>query len=293
MGNAGCEACQYPFCQEGVWHDEAGPAGLAPVRREVVMKRVVTICFFICMSHQSSWADLTTGLVGYWNFDEGSGATANDLSGNNNDGTITGATWTSSGMYGGALNFDGTNDYVMVPDDDSLDLSGGMTIAAWINSGSTSGPRVIAAKWDDNIGQHSYIFKDHDSGSNLRIELWGLADIAGTAGIVTGSWIHVAATFDSSTVKLYYNGVEDASAVRVGSIPASTSALRIGAVATGGTVTQNFMGLMDEVYIYDRALSVDEINTLKSAPVPVPPALLLGSIGIALASWRLRKRKTL
>ncbi|MHC4629202.1 MAG: LamG domain-containing protein [Planctomycetota bacterium] len=257
------------------------------------MKRVVTICFFICMSHQSSWADLTTGLVGYWNFDEGSGATANDLSGNNNDGTITGATWTSSGMYGGALNFDGTNDYVMVPDDDSLDLSGGMTIAAWINSGSTSGPRVIAAKWDDNIGQHSYIFKDHDSGSNLRIELWGLADIAGTAGIVTGSWIHVAATFDSSTVKLYYNGVEDASAVRVGSIPASTSALRIGAVATGGTVTQNFMGLMDEVYIYDRALSVDEINTLKSAPVPVPPALLLGSIGIALASWRLRKRKTL
>jgi hypothetical protein len=262
------------------------------------MKRVVAICIFIFMSHQSSWADLTTGLVGYWNFDEGSGTIANDLSGNNNDGTIfdgatPGATWTSSGVYGGALSFDGTNDYVLVPDDDSLDLSSGMTIAAWINSGSTSGARVIAAKWDDNIGQHSYIFKDHDASSNLRIELWGLADIAGGTAIATGSWIHVAATFDSSTVKLYYNGAEDASAVRIGSIPASASALRIGAVATGGTITQNFMGLMDEVYIYDRALSVDEINTLKSAPVPVPPALLLGSIGVAFASWRLRKRRTL
>ena len=199
--------------------------------------------------------------MGYWNFDEGSGTIANDLSGNNNDGTIydgatAGATWESSGKYGGALSFDGTNDYVFVPDDDSLDLSSGMTIAAWIYSGSTVGARVIAAKWDDNTipNQHSYIFKDHDASDKLRIELSGGTDLTGSTSIATGTWIHVAATFDSSTVRLYYNGVEeDNSQPRTDSIPASTSALRIGAVPTGGTISQHFMGLMDEVYIYDRA----------------------------------------
>lgn len=77
-------------------------------------------------------ADITTGLVGHWKFDEGAGTTANDSSGNNNTGTLSGAVWTIQGRFGQALVFDGINDWVTINDAPSLDLTTGMTIEAWV-----------------------------------------------------------------------------------------------------------------------------------------------------------------
>jgi hypothetical protein len=76
-------------------------------------------------------------------------------------------------MLNYALLFDGIDDFVKVPDSNSLDLSTGMTIEAWIKSDLTSdsGARVIVSKWHDPTGEQSYIFKDHNSTPNLRIEL--------------------------------------------------------------------------------------------------------------------------
>src|SRR3989338_4761919 len=73
------------------------------------------------------------GLVAGYAFDEGSGTTATDTSGNNNSGTLTNGPAWSTGQYGGALSFDGTNDYVNVPDAASLDLTS-WTISAWVFS---------------------------------------------------------------------------------------------------------------------------------------------------------------
>src|SRR5450759_5412343 len=78
-----------------------------------------------------SLSPFTHGLVGYWKFDEGTGTNATDSSGMGNNGTLTnGPTWTT-GKVGGALSFDGTDDYVNVPDNPSLDMSGNLTIEFW------------------------------------------------------------------------------------------------------------------------------------------------------------------
>ncbi len=73
------------------------------------------------------------GLVAAYAFDEGSGTTVTDASGNGNNGTITNATWSTSGKYGDALSFNGTNALVTIPNSASLQLSSGMTLEAWVN----------------------------------------------------------------------------------------------------------------------------------------------------------------
>jgi hypothetical protein len=75
---------------------------------------------------------VTAPTVAMWHFDEGSGSTASDASGNGNHGTINNATWTSDGKFGSALEFDGENDYVRVLDDPSLDLIDNVTVIAWV-----------------------------------------------------------------------------------------------------------------------------------------------------------------
>lgn len=174
-----------------------------------------------------------------------------------------------------ALFFDGTDDYVQVPDSNSLDLSTGLTVEAWINSNSTSGPRTIVSKWRDSAPRdHSFIFKDHNSNDKLRIELSkndhnDLADVQGATSIITGNWIHVAATYDQNVVKLYYNGNLDSSSAPKtggGNIKNSITDLLIGAVnlngqGLGGEV---FSGLIDEVRIWDHARTQLEIDQWKS-----------------------------
>lgn len=80
--------------------------------------------------------EVTGDIAGLWHFDEGSGTTVMDSSGNGNNGSIYGANWTT-GKIGSAIYFNGTNDYVEIPDDSSLDITGNITIIAWINETKT------------------------------------------------------------------------------------------------------------------------------------------------------------
>src|SRR5204863_6064447 len=91
-----------------------------------------------------------TGLVAAYGFDESSGSTVTDASGNTNTGTITNATRTASGKFGNALSFNGTNARVAVPDSTSLDLTNAMTLEAWVS------PSVAPTGW------RSIIHKDVD-----------------------------------------------------------------------------------------------------------------------------------
>src|SRR5262245_14536190 len=94
----------------------------------------------------------TTGLVAAYGFDEGSGVTVTDASGNGNNGKITGATWVSSGKYGGALQFDGNEAVVTIPDSASLHLSSGMTLEAWVNPSTVNANyRDVIYKGNDNF----------------------------------------------------------------------------------------------------------------------------------------------
>jgi hypothetical protein len=115
-----------------------------------------------------------------------------------------------------AMSLDGRDDFITVPDSDSLDLATGMTIEVWINSETNSGPRVFISKWS-RAGDLSYIFKDHNFSDKLEVTLvlsnGDSVDLEGSTSIPPSRWVHVAATYDSAAreVRLYLNGQLDAS----------------------------------------------------------------------------------
>ena len=108
-----------------------------------------------------------SGLVASYDFDAGSGSVLADRSGNGNNGVLSGATWSKSGKYGGALTFDGVDDWVTVADSSSLDLTKGMTIEAWVNPAALSGSwRTVAVKEQpDQLDYALYAHTNQDGPS--------------------------------------------------------------------------------------------------------------------------------
>src|SRR5213079_3004540 len=203
-------------------------------------------------------------------FDEGTGTTVADASGNNHTGTISGATWTTAGRYGSALTFDGTTAKVTAPNAASLGLTTGMTLEAWVN------PTVAPTGWrtviDKNVDGY-YLMASSDQGNRPAVGgTWtaGNQNTFGPSGLPANAWTHLAATFDGATVRLYMNGVQVASRAQTTLLTTSTGTLQIGA---NGYAGENFAGRIDEVRIYNRALTTAEIQTdmntaVGSAPTP-------------------------
>jgi flagellin-like protein len=211
-------------------------------------------------------------LVGYWKFDEGTGTTAADSSGNGNDGVIQGSTQWASGRYGSALSFPGLNttgSKVNVSDNNLLDTDYSFTIEAFINASSCwdSGGKspTIVGKWWTSPTDGDYILWIPGCALKLTVA-WHNAsnqfesdDIQG--GIINrGVWTHVAATFDNGNATLYINGTKIANRImkvnhtELDEYP--NDDVYIGALWTGYYA---FNGTIDEVRIYNRALSADEI----------------------------------
>ena len=99
----------------------------APLLRFVTVAFILAICFASAGARAQA-----TGLVASYSFEEGTGTAASDASGNNNNGTLANATWTTSGKFGKALTFNGTSSVVNVPDAASLRLTTAMTLEAWV-----------------------------------------------------------------------------------------------------------------------------------------------------------------
>jgi hypothetical protein len=207
-----------------------------------------------------------TGLVAAYAFNENTGTAAADATGNGRTGTISGATWTTAGKNGAALSFNGTSARVDIADHNSLDLTTGMTLEAWVY------PTALGTSW------RSIILKEN--GSALAYGLYANENVArpsayvhigsaepsaaGTSALAVNTWSHLAATYDGSTIRIYVNGVQVGSRTQTGSIAVSTGALRIG----GNTVWGEwFAGRIDDVRIYNRALSAAEIQTDMATPV--------------------------
>ncbi|MEX0679219.1 MAG: PQQ-dependent sugar dehydrogenase [Pirellulales bacterium] len=219
-------------------------------------------------------------LVAAYAFDEGAGITAADLSGNENTGTLVGgATWTAAGKYGNALSFNGTDALVNVADSDSLDLTAGMTLEAWVKP-STISPvfrDVIYKGADDDV-----YFLDATSTNNGR-PAGGMAnsppflEVYGTAPLVADTWAHLALTYDLVNLRLYVNGTPVATTPGTDAIVASDKLLQIG----GATFYMRYFdGLIDEVRIYDGALSETEVQTDMNTPIPPdtdPPTVSIDS----------------
>ncbi|MEI9912560.1 MAG: Ig-like domain-containing protein [Bacteroidota bacterium] len=212
-------------------------------------------------------------LVAAYGFNENTGTSANDNSGNNNTGTLTnGPVWSASGRYGAAILFDGTNDLVNINDANSLDLTGGMTLEAWVNASNLSGYKTVLCK-ENGTNNLSYALSANNSTSGTanqrpdsRIRIGTTTrTVTGTTKLTLNTWTHIASTYDGATMRLYINGVQVSSFATTGNITTTTNALRIGGSTALGT--QYFAGLIDEVRIYNKALTQAEIQTDMNTPV--------------------------
>jgi hypothetical protein len=198
------------------------------------------------------------GLVAYYHFDDGAGSTAIDSSGRGNAGTLSNASWSNSGKYGGALSFNGTNSIVNVADSDSLDLSSAMTLEAWVMPTTVTGYRTVMMK--EVPGDLSYALYAGDTGG--RPNAWGRVGtkstgVAGASGLPLNAWSHVAATYDGAVIALYVNGTQVASKAMSGALATSASPFHIGGNTVWG---EYFAGLIDEVRVYNRPLTGGEIQ---------------------------------
>jgi hypothetical protein len=208
------------------------------------------------------------GLVAAYGFNAGSGTAASDSSGNNNNGTLTGATWTTSGRFGSALVFNGTNNLVTIADANSLDLTTGMTLEAWVYpTVQPTGWRTIIAK--ERSGGIAFYLHAGSTSTNRPATGAYIANaerqLFGGTRLTANTWTHLAATYDGAMQRLYINGVQVASRAQTGSIATSTNALRIGGNTVWG---EYFQGRIDEVRVYNRALSAAEIQTDMNTAVP-------------------------
>jgi chitodextrinase len=213
-------------------------------------------------------APAPVGLVAGYSFDEGSGVTVADASGNGNVGTVSSATWSSAGHFGGALSFNGTSSLVTVPDSGSLDLTGAMTLSAWVRPSALGGWRTVLLKEDIGgvtSGQPYALYAETNSSKPLAMAFTtGEVRAFGPAQLPLSTWTHLAATYDGSQLRLYVNGALAGTQPMTGAMPASSGALRIGGNSIWG---EYFAGAIDDVRLYSRALSASEIQADMTAPV--------------------------
>jgi PKD repeat protein len=220
-------------------------------------------------------ATSNNGLVAAYGFEEAGGSTVADASGKGNHGKIKEAVRINSGRYGKALKFDGVNDWVTVNDSASLDLASSMTLEAWVYPQTTAGWRtvILKEKWGDAV---YYLDSSNDAKlPNSGINIAGVKEIQGATPLPLNQWSHLASTYDGQYHRLYVNGIEVAKRAQNGPIQQSDGALRIGGNKVWG---EYFQGYIDEVRIYNRALTPTEINANKATAVSVsnPTQFVMG-----------------
>jgi hypothetical protein len=200
------------------------------------------------------------GLVGYWSFYEGIGLKTLDLSGNGNDGIISGAVW-FEGRCGKALQFDGIDDYVNCGSGAALNISGEGAFAAWIkidNPEQSDSMKIMSSKnaSDATVGYEL----EYNPGLNYLSISGGGSNVGSAQNVdLDTSWHHVVAVIKGTTAELYLDSYNRTTDTTVGPLVSSGYPLQIGRQSLGGDY---FKGLIDEVRVYNRALSEDEVSTI-------------------------------
>ena len=222
-----------------------------------------------------------SGPIALWTMNEASGTTRADTgSAPANTATTVGSPTVVAGQLGNALSLNGTSQHAATPDEASLDLTGAITMAAWVRPGAAATQDLISKNVNgvtdgyqlslsDDAAANSQIvfvrFNQNTSGDTFRVNSTTQYPANGT------TWIHVAATWDGTTIRLYYNGVQESSLAFAGPIATNTIPLALGAQVTGaGVASRWFDGEMDDVRVYDRALSLAEVQTLAQVSNTAP-----------------------
>lgn len=232
-------------------------------------------------------------VAGIWLFDEDTGDVAEDSSGNgNNDAIIGGVEWTADGKFGGALDFNGDDGWVEVPDDDSVEFPAGVdfTLACWLRVTTPEGsPPMIIAKNYHTTSQmlpwYGLYYADAakqatgNIGLFLRDESAANFHIASISKIDDGEWHHIAGIREGGTLRLYVDGVEEA-AMDGADFDVGTND---GSLHFMSHYDRFMGGVLDEVIILRRAISADEIGNLMENGIET--VLAVSSSGKLPSTW--------
>lgn len=259
------------------------------------MKRkraIAVLAVTVGLTATTAWANLTTGLIAYYPFN----GNANDESGNNHHGAVSGATLTSDrfGNVDSAYNFDG-NDRIDVPDHADFTLGANpFTIAAWMQYDPVSSYYLMGH--DEGPGERNkWILWVHSSGFHLHVNGPSFSGYSAVAyGGMTPEaerWYHMVVRRDGTLYTLFLDGSPVASRTESRAIPNPNTTFQMG-TAESGHPERVFRGVLDDVRWYNRALSDDEIQDLydwEPTIIPVPGALAVATLGTCLVGW-LRRR---
>ena len=222
---------------------------------------LVSFFLVLCLPQTSATHAADASLVGWWTLNDGSGNVAYDTSGNGNDGTLQGGPNWVAGKISGALQFDGADDQVDCGNDPSLDITGEITIAAWVyptGPGSSDYPRIVDKS--DGTGGADPGYKLYlRSAENFLVTLSaGGAYPNSSSSADLNAWNYVVFITDGTQRKLFLNGAWqrwDESSLPV----SSSNPLFLGNSPAGN---RHFEGVLDEVRVYSRALAEDEIEAI-------------------------------
>ena len=262
------------------------------------MKRDMVCILAIAMFAGVAQADVTSGLIGHWDMDEGSGAIAYDSAGSNDGTLITPPEpqFVAGGKFGGAIDFaargDTTQDnYVDIGDGGTLDLTGSRTISTWvkIDNWDSSGWTGIITKGD--VAGNYDLIRNGNTGS-VGFYVADNAFVVGSTVVNDGQWHMLTGVLDleGDVQSMYVDGVLDASAAAtLAATTTNDKPLLLNGLdddPKGWDTARWFEGQMDEVRLYDRALTAADVLELYS--VPEPATLVLFGIG-SLALLRRRR----
>jgi hypothetical protein len=215
------------------------------------------------------------GLVAHWHLDESGGDVVHDSSDNGNHGKVYGAQW-DGGISQGALRFDGQDDYVEVPSSSSLDLTTAVTIELWVNQDSLdSVDRTLVAKGPPSSDVSNYDLRVSQGRVRLCFRNPGISWYAYSTTdpvITAGEWTHIVLVHvwgDATSTKIYVDAVEKPGTwiVGDGDTPAVPNPHPLYISGTGKL--KAFNGLIDEVRIYNRPLTAEEVRSHYEAVVGI------------------------
>jgi hypothetical protein len=230
-------------------------------------------------------AEALSGLVGSWSFDEDAGTTVYDSSGNGNNGTLMNGTAWSTGKYGSALTFNGVDSYVEMPNSSILN-NANFTIEAWIylaaDVENNTQARIVSKQQTTRKSCSFDIFGKGYGGSTANQLLLSIGtgttwiNFLSTTHLSNQTWYHVAGTHEGTTSKIYIDGHLDKNGTTSTQITDNAGVLTIGCqkMTEGFTDAAYFFnGTIDEVRIYNRALSQEEIQG--DMAIPELPTFLI------------------
>jgi len=208
--------------------------------------------------------------VAHWTFDDGAGAVALDSSGNGNDGVLIGDPQWVPGKIGGALELDGDGDFVDCGDSPVFDIPVDITVATWVNIAQ------FDKNWQAIITKGDSSWRLHRSSSSSNIA-WGTTgveplDLTSVTAIDDAEWHHLAGVYDGAQKLLYIDGLLDVSADATGNISSNAYNVNIG--ENGEPMGRYLTGLVDDVRIYNVALSAAQIGEIIQGEAAKKPLIV-------------------